>query len=330
MTPGRPRTGRPRTGGSRTGVLLMAHGTPGTPEELEPFYTRIRRGRPPSPAQLDDLRRRYEAIGGISPLAAHTSAQVAGVAALLDAAEPGRFLVGFGAKHTVPSIEDAAACLAAGGAGTIVGLVLTPHRSSMGSEEYLRRAAGALAGTGSRLVAVRQWYDAPGFDALLGDRLGDALDAVPAGAGRPMVLFTAHSLPRRVVDAGDPYPDQLTESAEAVAAAAGLAGRASWRTAWQSAGRTPEPWLGPDVLDVVRHLPSEGFGAVVVCPVGFVTDHLEVCYDLDVEARQVASEAGIFFARTASLNDDRRFLEILAAVVRGAAGDDLRPAGADA
>jgi ferrochelatase len=311
----------------RVGVLVMAHGTPATPEEIELFYTRIRRGRPPAPEQLADLRRRYDAIGGASPLAARTAAQVTGLAALLEEAEPGRYLVRFGAKHTEPSIEDAAVALATSGVGRVVGLVLTPHWSTMGSGEYLGRAAAAIARApaGPELVAVEQWYDAPGFTELLAGRLRRTLGTLPAAVSRPVVLFTAHSLPQRVVTGGDPYPDQLAASAAAVAGAAGLAATAiGWRVAWQSAGRTPEPWIGPDVLDVLRGLPGEGADAAVVCPVGFVADHLEVLYDLDVEARLVAERAGLVFARTSSLDDDPGFLAVLAGVVRSAAASGAR------
>src|SRR6185437_11148132 len=344
--PGRCRRGRCRRNRRRhmtTGVLVMAHGTPATPEEIEPFYTRIRRGRPPTPEQLADLRRRYDAIGGTSPLAARTAAQVAGLAARLDAARPGEFVVRYGAKHTAPFIEDTAAELAADGVDRVVGLVLTPHRSSMGSGEYLDRAAAALeqVAPGLPFIPVRQWYDAAGFAELMAGRVLAALSSLPsppddrAGGGRAggdrVVVFTAHSLPERVVAAGDPYPDQLADSARAVAEAAGLhdagprGGGVRWRVAWQSAGRTPDPWLGPDVLDVIRALPAEGAVAVVVCPVGFVADHLEVLFDLDVEARAAADAVGVAFARTASLNDDAGFLDLLADVVTRAADAGPRP-----
>ena len=171
---------------------------------------------------------------------------------------------------------------------------------------------------GLPLTPVHQWYDEPGFAGLLAPRLLDALAALPLPGGRAAVLFTAHSLPVRAV--GD-YAHQLEASAAAIAGAAGLAG--GWRVAWQSAGRTPEPWIGPDVLEVVRGLPAEGYGGVVVCPVGFVADHLEVLYDLDVEARRVAGEAGLAFGRTASLDDDPGLLALLARVVRRAAGDGV-------
>ncbi len=295
------------------GVLVMAHGTPASPDEIEAFYTRIRRGRPPTPEQLDDLRRRYEAIGGVSPLAARTAAQVDGLAARLEARRPGRYRVAYGAKHTEPSIEAAARDLAAGGVERIVGLVLTPHQSQMGSGEYLERAAAAAAPV--PLVPIAHWYGAPGLAELLGARVDRARAALGPDGAEAVVLFTAHSLPERVRQAGDPYPDQVADSAAQVAAAAGLD---RWRVAWQSAGRTPEPWIGPDLLTVLPELAAEGVRAVVVCPIGFVADHLEVLYDVDVEALGVAEGVGIRLARTASLNDDPSFLDILADVVAGA------------
>ena len=294
-----------------TGVLLMAHGTPANAEEILPFYTRIRRGRPPEPEQLAELEGRYRAIGGVSPLAERTRAQVDAVRAELEARSPGRYVVVFGAKHTDPLIEDAATALASAGLEQVIGLVLTPHASSMGSQEYLDRAAAALVGT--RFVAVGPWYAEPAFVALLAARVTAALGTLP---GRRRVIFTAHSLPERIRQSGDTYPEQLAESARLVAEAAGLE---KWLVAWQSAGRTPDPWLGPDVRDEVRRLADDGTtDAVVVCPIGFVADHLEVLYDLDVEVAAVASECGIGFARTASLNDDPAFVSVLADVITAA------------
>jgi ferrochelatase len=294
------------------GVLLMAHGTPTNADEIEAFYTRIRRGRPPAPAQLTELEGRYRAIGGVSPLAERTRAQVDAVRAELDRREPGRYVVSFGAKHTDPLIEEAAAALAAGDHEEVVGLVLTPHSSTMGSQEYLDRAAKELGST--PFVAVGPWYGEPALVQLLGERVREALATVP---GRPRVIFTAHSLPERVREHGDTYPEQLTDSARRVAEAAGLG---EWEVAWQSAGRTPEPWLGPDVRDEVRRLGAGGdIDAVVICPIGFVSDHLEVLYDLDVEVAGVAAEAGLAYARTESLNDDPVFVGVLADLIATAA-----------
>jgi ferrochelatase len=209
-------------------------------------------------------------------------------------------------------IEKAAAELAAAGPAEVVGLVLTPHASSLGSQEYLDRAAAELGAT--PFVAIGAWYWHPALVELLAARVTAALGTA---RGRTHVIFTAHSLPERIRDAGDTYPEQVAESAELVARRAGLDG---WSVAWQSAGRTPEPWLGPDVRDVVRQLGVDaGTDAVVVCPIGFVADHLEVLYDLDVEVSRVATEAGLEYARTASLNDDPAFIGVLADLITVAA-----------
>jgi protoporphyrin/coproporphyrin ferrochelatase len=295
------------------GVLVMAHGTPSSPDEIAGFYTRIRRGRPPDAEQLAELEARYRAIGGVSPLAERTTAQVESLGRLLEARAPGRFAVAFGAKHTEPLIEEAAAALAATAPTRVIGLVLTPHGSSLGSQEYLDRATTALEPSGTRLVAAGPWYGEPALVELLAARVREALDGVP---GRAVVLFTAHSLPARVRGTGDTYPEQVLESAQLVATAAGLR---EWGVAWQSAGRTREEWLGPDVRDEVRRLAAaRATDAVVVCPIGFVADHLEVLYDLDVELAAVAEECGVSYARTRSLNDDPAFIEVLADVVMAA------------
>jgi ferrochelatase len=297
------------------GVLVMAHGTPADPAEIEPFYTRIRRGRPPEPAQLAELEARYAAIGGASPLAERTQAQVDALRDELDRRSPGRYAVVFGAKHTEPLIEDAVAGVVAAmpdGLEKLIGLVLTPHSSSMGSGEYLERAAEALQreAPGTAFVPVGPWYGDPGLVELLAGRIR----AAGGAKVRTHVIFTAHSLPERIVTKGDTYPDQLTESAGLVAGAAGLD---QWSVAWQSAGRTPEPWIGPDVRDEVRRLAAtDEVDAVVVCPIGFVADHLEVLYDLDVELAAVAAECGVSYARTASLNADPVFVAVLAGLVQ--------------
>ena len=297
------------------GVLVMAYGTPGSREEVEPYYTRIRHGRPPTPEQLDDLVRRYDAIGGISPLAERTAAQVAGLAARLEQLAPGRFDVRFGSKYTEPSIEAAAASFLADGIDEVVGIVLTPHQASMGSVEYMTRAAAALTDAVT-FRPVLHWYDVEGFAALQARRVLAAVDRLPSDEqADALLLVTAHSLPARIVEAGDPYPDQLAESARQIAAAAGID---RFEVGWQSAGRTPEPWLGPDILEHIAELPARGVTAVVVCPVGFVADHLEVLYDVDIDAARVAAEAGVLLERTASLNDDPDFLAVLADAVLGA------------
>ncbi|HUA94371.1 MAG TPA: ferrochelatase [Acidimicrobiales bacterium] len=311
-------TGRP------IGVLVMAHGTPDDPGEIEAFYTRIRRGRPPTPELLAELMGRYRAIGGTSPLTAVTRDQVDGLSHALEALEPGRFTVRLGTKYTRPSIEDAVAELVGTGIEQLVGLVLTPHESIAGSGGYLTRAeAAAQHEGGPGLIAVRSWHRAPGLAALLAGRTRDALDKLDPSARRQVSLFfTAHSVPARAIEEDDPYPLQVAESGSDVAAILGLDAdpTITWEVAWQSAGRTDDAWLGPDLLTEIDRAASEGASAAAVCPVGFVSDHLEILYDLDLEARARAGARGISFARTESLNSDPAFLDLLARVVLDAVG----------
>ena len=309
---------------ARTGVLVMAHGTPETPGDIEAFYTRIRRGRPPTPELLAELTGRYEAIGGTSPLTTRTVAQVAGLAAALDAARPGRFVVRLGTKYVHPTIEEGMAELAGEGVDEVVGIVLTPHQSSMGSGEYFARAEAAAAGSDPplALTVIPSWHTAQPFAPILAARTRAALDGLDPGVrDRTAVFFTAHSLPQRVVAEGDPYPEQVAGSGADIASLLGLDDDPTivWGTAWQSAGRTADPWIGPDLLVEMERVAAEGVRAVVVCPVGFVSDHLEVLYDLDIEARAKADALGIAFARTTSLNDDPAFLAMLADVIVTAA-----------
>lgn len=319
------------TGGERSrhapvGILVMAYGTPSGPDGIAAFYTDVRRGRPPSPEQLADLERRYRAIGGASPLAERTAAQVAGIARALEAGRPGAFRVTLGLKHSQPRIEDAVRLLAREGVASLVGIVLAPHYSRLSVGEYEDRAATAAGEAGLSFAMVRQWHDHPVLVELLARRVRDARAGLERAAQETLrdedveLVVSAHSLPARILETDDPYPAQLLETARLVARASGVT---RFRTAWQSAGRTPEPWLRPDVLEVLRALPAEGRRAVVVCPAGFTSDHLEVCYDLDVEARSVAEASGLLFARTASLNDDPDLCAALAEVVARAAGVPL-------
>ena len=299
------------------GVLVMAYGTPGAPEEIEPYYTRIRHGHPPTPELLDDLIRRYDAIGGISPLAKLTRDQVDGIEAALEVVAPGGYLVRFGAKYTEPSIEAAAEELAAS-CDLVIGLVLTPHQASLGSMQYHERAALGFRGTSVPYVAIPSWYDLPAFASLQGDRLNAALlKLTPQQRENAHVLFTAHSLPEKILETGDPYPDQVRHSGELIAAAAGVR---TWSVAWQSAGRTRDPWIGPSILDELPRLEAEGASAVIACAVGFVSDHLEVLFDLDVEAMKVADDLKLAFGRTESLNADPAFIAVLVSAIERAQG----------
>lgn len=304
------------------GLLVMAYGTPASPDDVEAYYTHIRRGRRPSSEELADLSRRYAAIGGVSPLATRTRDQVTAIARSLAAHEPDRWAVALGNKHAPPFVEDAVAELAGSATGDIVGLVLAPHYSRGSVGEYHERAAAAAGGHGLAYVGIEAWHDEPAWLDAEAGRVRAALRTLP---DRSKVLFTAHSLPERAL-VDDPYPDQLRASATAIAGRAGLDPWYGWALAWQSAGRTPGPWRGPDVLDVIRDLAATGRAeGVLVCPQGFVSDHLEILYDLDIDARRVATESGLAFARTQSINDDPTVMAALAGRVRravaGAAAD---------
>jgi ferrochelatase len=300
----------------KTGVLVMAHGTPSSPEGIEAFYTRIRRGSPPTPELLEDLTRRYLAIGGVSPLTERTAAQVAGLRAALEREAPGEFDVRYGSKFEPPLLEEAAEAFRDEGFTKVVGIVLAPHSSSMSTEQYMSRARAVL-GEDVEFIAIGAWYGAPGFLDFITQRVNDALATIPEERrATTEVIFSAHSLPQRVIEQGDTYAEQLQESAEITAAKANLT---SFDVAWQSAGRTPDPWLGPDILVALREKRAQGFTDVVSCPIGFVSDHLEVLFDIDIEAQDVADEIGLNLVRTESLNDDPTFTSILASIVRSAA-----------
>jgi ferrochelatase len=295
-------------------VIAMAYGTPETLGELEPYYTHIRHGLPPTPELLTELRERYEAIGGRSPLLEIAGAQASGLRTALHAAGHDDVEVVLGMKHAPPFIEDTARDLVLAGIEHVVGLVLAPHYSSMSVGAYEQRVAAGLGdGPGTPSFAmVRSWATAPGYVEWLVQAVRAALAQLGPAAAGAEVVFTAHSLPETILAAGDPYPDELRATAEAVARAAGLP---RWSIAWQSAGRTADPWIGPDILEVLPEIAAAGASGVVVCPAGFVADHLEVLYDLDIEAAEAARELRLPFARTIAPNADPSVMATLADVV---------------
>lgn len=300
-------------------VVLMAYGTPRSREEILPYYTDIRRGRPPTDELLAELTGRYEAIGGLSPLAALTEAQRDAVQRALDAVQPGRFRVTLGLKHAHPMIEEAVADVAAAGAEKIVGLVLAPHFSSYSIGQYVGRATTAAEPHGINVIGIDSWATEAAFVDFLAADMRSRLAKMPPTT---KVLFTAHSLPQRIIDAGDPYPKELRATAVAVAAVLGLREGEEWDIAWQSAGRTPEPWIGPDVLDAIDSLAASDNppAGVLVCACGFVADHLEVLFDLDIEAKKHAESRGLVFDRTSCVNDDPTVMAALARRIIEAAG----------
>ena len=293
-----------------TGVLIMAYGTPADPEAVEAYYTHIRRGRPPEPAQLADLRRRYDAIGGISPLTERTRDQVRAIEKALDTAESGAFVVRLGQKHAPPFIEDGIAELLDEGVASIDGLVLAPHYSAGSVGQYHARARAAADEVPYR--GIESWHLLVGLVRFQAAAVRQALAGLPP---RTVVVFTAHSLPERVL-AADPYPELLQQSAGHIAEAAGL-DAGTWRTGYQSAGRTPEPWRGPDILEMIAEAgASHSVEGILVVPQGFTSDHLEVLYDLDIEAAIAAKSAGLAFARTPVVNADPAVMNALADLLR--------------
>ena len=294
----------------------MAYGTPASTDDIEAYYTDIRGGRPPSAELLSELTGRYRAIGGHSPLLEITRAQASGIQERLEGV---RSFVG--QKHAAPTIPDAVRAMSDAGVDEVVGLALAPHyaRMSIGDYEKRARAAAQEIGWETTLHMIPSWHLEPAFIALLAERVRAAIEKIaPTKRAETVVLFTAHSLPTSIVAEGDTYPDQLQATAEAVAIAAGLA---HWQIGWQSAGRTSVPWLGPDLLEIMVELAAKGAPAVVVCPCGFVADHLEVLYDVDIEARGLAADLDIELVRTASPNHDPAFLDVLASVVDRAFAD---------
>jgi protoporphyrin/coproporphyrin ferrochelatase len=285
----------------------MAYGTPRTTTEILPYYTDIRRGRPPTDEQLADLTARYDALGGTSGLAARTDAQCTGLQRALDTAAPGQFQVSLGLKHATPRIEDAVRAAAAAGLDRAVAVVLAPHFSAMSVGEYLHRASSTADDVGMAMVGITAWWDEPAYLDFLAAGVRSQLATLPENT---IVVFTAHSLPVRILATGDPYPSQIAATGAAVAERTGLTPE-QWRMGWQSAGRTAEPWLGPDILSVIDEAAGR-YDGVLVCACGFTSDHLEVRYDLDIEATKRAADRGVAFARTPSINDDPTVLAALA------------------
>jgi ferrochelatase len=312
---------------SPLGVLAMAYGTAAGPDDVERYYTDIRGGRPPASDHLRELEARYAAIGNRFPLLEITRRQGAALEHELNEAAPSPgYRVFLGMKHSPPFIDEAVERMRMEGISRAVGLVLAPHWSGMSVETYVDRVEKAVAAGGPRFTFVRSWHDHPGLIDFLADRVRHASDELqPFRGGDVAVIFCAHSLPTRTVEDGskrckacDLCPDGCRYVAQLEETAQLVCGRvpAECSTAWQSAGRTSDPWWGPSVQDVIMDLSENGHRGVVVCSAGFVADHLEILYDLDIEARQTAEDAGIAFARTEMPNDHPDFIRVLADVVR--------------
>jgi ferrochelatase len=298
----------------------MAYGSPDRLDQVEAYYTDIRRGSPPPSELLEELIGRYRAIGGGSPLSGIVERQRAALESELVArGRPIRVYAGM--RHIEPRIGRIVEGMAADGVGRFVAIALAPQKSS-NAAGYRRAVETALVGLGDgapSVVFVDSWYDQPRFIEVLAETTHETLARFP-DPSRVRVMFTAHSLPARVVAEGDPYADELAGTAALVAGRLGLT---EYDFAFQSAGRTGEAWLGPDILDEIRRLAATGVTELVIRPVGFVADHLEVLYDIDIEAQAVARGVGIRLERARSMNDDPIFvagLADLAAAALAAAG----------
>ena len=289
----------------------MAYGGPGRLDEVEAYYTDIRHGAPPPPALLQELIGRYRAIGGASPLGGIVERQRAALELELERRDR-HVPVHAGMRHVEPRIGTVLREMAAAGIDHVVCIALAPQRSPgiVGYREAVGDALGPLGVGAPSVEVVESWHDEAGFIRALAAATADAIATV-ARATRRAVVFTAHSLPARLGDEAEAYRAEVEHTAALVADALGLA---EYVVALQSAGRTGERWLGPDLRDEIRRLAREGAGAVVVCPVGFVADHLEVLYDIDIDARAVAEDAGVELVRARSMNDDPTFIGALADV----------------
>ena len=315
------------SGMAPVGVLLMTYGSAVTSADVPPYLRSVYRGAEPPAELVIEFQRRYDLVGG-SPLIEITRAQGAALQRRLDeTAGPGSHLVQVGMLHSPPSIPGAAARLAAAGVKRVIGIVLSPQYSPiiMGGYPRALSAAAEQLGEGAQATVAGPWHLTPAFVDCIADRVTQALDKL----GEVPVIFTAHSLPEAVIDRDRGYLDQIAETIDAIAARAGLPAE-RWQFAYQSAGHSPEPWLTPDLKDLLPGLREAGHSAVLVVPVQFLADHLEILYDIDVAAAEEAEEAGLEFNRTELPNTDPAFVEALRQVVereaRGEEGQEGREA----
>ena len=298
------------------GLLVMAYGTPYKEEDIERYYTHIRRGRKPSDEQLKDLQDRYKAIGGISPLAKITEDQAKGLEAHLNEVQDEiEFKLYIGLKHIEPFVEDAVQEMHNDGIEEAVSIVLAPHFSTFSIKSYNGRAKQEAEKIGGPVIhSVESWYDEPKFISYWAKRIKAIFDDMAEQEREKAVLIvSAHSLPEKIIANGDPYPDQLKETADLIVEESGVKNVA---IGWQSEGNTPDPWIGPDVQDLTRDLhEKQGFTSFVYAPVGFVADHLEVLFDNDYECKVVTDEIGANYYRPEMPNAQDEFIEILSTVV---------------
>jgi ferrochelatase len=294
-----------------TGVLVMAYGGPDRLEDVEPYLLDIRNHRPTPPALVAEIRERYERIGGRSPILERTTAQAAALARALES-HGAPWPVHVGMRHWEPRIADTLRVMRDAGIDRAIGVVMAPHYSRMSVGAYARKVEEADSPIDVRML--ESWHLLPGYLDAVVDRVQACLGRFPQQRrpGVP-VLFTAHSLPARILGEGDPYVDQLAATVDALRTR--LSG-CDCLFAYQSAAMTPEPWLGPDAGEVIESLASQGVTELVISPIGFTCEHVEVLYDIDVEYRALADGLGVRLERTAMIDDDERVMRDLAARIR--------------
>lgn len=300
----------------KIGLLVMAYGTPYKEEDIERYYTHIRHGRKPSDEQLLDLKERYEAIGGISPLAVITEQQAKALEQHLNTIQNEvEFKSYLGLKHIEPFVEDAVSQMKEDGIEEAVSIVLAPHFSTFSVKSYNGRALAQAENLGGpKITCIESWYDEPKFIQYWVDRVKETVQTMSEEERIHMVMIvSAHSLPEKILQHQDPYPEQIRKTGELIAEGAGIA---NWQMGWQSAGNTPEPWLGPDVQDLTQELYDEkGYKAFIYIPVGFVSEHLEVLYDNDYECKVVTDRCNVAYYRPPMPNAHEDFIDAMATVV---------------
>ncbi|PEM89515.1 ferrochelatase [Bacillus wiedmannii] len=298
----------------KIGLLVMAYGTPESLDDVEAYYTHIRHGHKPSEEALQDLIRRYKAIGGISPLAKITKEQAHKLTDSMNKIfTEYEFTCYLGLKHIAPFIEDAVEEMKKDGIEQAISIVLAPHYSTFSIKAYNDRAIRLSEEIGGPVIEpIEQWYDEPKFISYWTEQLKETFTKIE-DKEEAVVIFSAHSLPEKIIAAGDPYVEQLQHTADLIAEAANIQ---NYTTGWQSAGNTPDPWIGPDVQDLTRDLfEKHGYESFVYCPVGFVAEHLEVLYDNDYECKVVTDELNVAYFRPNMPNSQSVFIDCLAEIV---------------
>lgn len=293
---------------TKKGVLLMAYGGPDSIEDVKDFYIDVRSGRIPSEQLIEELTERYKSIGGKSPLLEITQKKAAALQNLLE----NKYKVYVGMRHWHPFIHETVKKMIADGITEAVGIIMAPHFSKMSVEKYYQKLNEALDENGNsiKFKEIHSWHDHPKFIKAVAEKIRGTLKHFENE--KPVIVFTAHSLPEKILEWNDPYPEQLNETCELIAKELKFK---NWTFAYQSAGRTKDPWLGPDLLNKLETLKSEGVNSVLVCPVGFISDHLEVIFDIDIEAQEKAKELGIHLERAPSLNDTPLLIECFSDLV---------------